>query len=110
MNDKITSDHLSRKAYLYIRQSSIRQVLENTESTKRQYALKERATSLGWSASDIIVIDSDLGQSGSSSSQRSGFKQLVSEVGVGNAGIVLGLEVSRLAYHHRFNFVPFSTI
>ena len=97
VNEKITTDHLSRKAFLYIRQSSIRQVIENTESTKRQYALKERAISLGWSASDIIVIDSDLGQSGSSSQDRSGFKQLVSEVGLGNAGIVLGLEVSRLA-------------
>ena len=97
MNNKITSDHLSRRAYLYVRQSSIRQVMENQESTKRQYALQKRAISLGWSATDIIVIDSDLGQSGSSSSQRSGFKQLVSEVGVGNAGIVLGLEVSRLA-------------
>ena len=97
MNEKITSDHLSRKAYLYIRQSSIRQVMENTESTKRQYALKERAICLGWSLSDIIVIDSDLGQSGSNGSHRSGFKRLVSEVGVGNAGIVLGLEVSRLA-------------
>ena len=97
MNEKITSDHLSRKAYLYIRQSSIRQVMDNTESTKRQYALKERAIYLGWSLSDIIVIDSDLGQSGSNGSHRSGFKHLVSEVGVGNAGIVLGLEVSRLA-------------
>jgi DNA invertase Pin-like site-specific DNA recombinase len=97
VNEKITSDHLSRKAYLYIRQSSIRQVMENTESTKRQYALKERAICLGWSLSDIIVIDSDLGQSGSNGSHRSGFKRLVSEVGVGNAGIVLGLEVSRLA-------------
>jgi DNA invertase Pin-like site-specific DNA recombinase len=65
VNEKITSDHLSRKAYLYIRQSSIRQVMENTESTKRQYALKERAICLGWSLSDIIVIDSDLGQTGS---------------------------------------------
>lgn len=97
MNEKITLDHLSRKAYLYIRQSSIRQVIENTESTKRQYALKERAISLGWAAGDIIVIDSDQGQSGSTSSGRSGFKQLVCEVGMGSAGIVLGLEVSRLA-------------
>jgi DNA invertase Pin-like site-specific DNA recombinase len=97
MNEKITSDHLSRKAYLYIRQSSIRQVIENTESTKRQYALKERALSLGWAATDIIVIDSDQGQSGSTTSGRSGFKKLVCEVGMGNAGIVLGLEVSRLA-------------
>jgi DNA invertase Pin-like site-specific DNA recombinase len=97
VNEKITSDHLSRKAYLYIRQSSIRQVMEHTESTKRQYALKERAISLGWSLSDIIVIDSDLGQSGATGSHCCGFKRLVSEVGVGNAGIVLGLEVSRLA-------------
>jgi DNA invertase Pin-like site-specific DNA recombinase len=95
--DKITAGHLKRDAYLYIRQSTIRQVFENTESTRRQYALRQRAVSLGWPVERVIVIDSDLGQSGASGVDREGFKKLVSEVGLGHAGIVLGLEVSRLA-------------
>lgn len=94
---KVTSGHLSRKAYLYIRQSSIQQVFNNQESTRRQYDLKRRAVSLGWSREDVIVIDNDLGLSGASSVDREGFKRLVAEVGMGKAGIVLGLEVSRLA-------------
>lgn len=94
---KVTSDHLKRRAYLYIRQSTLRQVFENTESTKRQYALRERAIALGWQTERINVIDCDLGQSGATSENREGFKRLVSEVGLGNAGIVIGLEVSRLA-------------
>lgn len=97
LNQKVKADHLKRKAYLYIRQSTLRQVFENTESTKRQYALYDRAIALGWVPENIIVIDSDLGQSGAQSAKREGFKRLVSEVGLGNAGIVLGLEVSRLA-------------
>ncbi len=101
MNDhhgqKVTADHLKRDAYLYVRQSTIRQVFENTESTRRQYALRQRAVSLGWPVERVIVIDSDLGQSGASGVDREGFKKLVSEVGLGHAGIVLGLEVSRLA-------------
>ncbi|MFP3559658.1 recombinase family protein, partial [Paraburkholderia sp. SIMBA_049] len=88
---------MKRNAYLYIRQSTLRQVFENTESSKRQYALRQRAVALGWSEDRIIVIDSDLGQSGASSADREGFQRLVAEVGVGHAGIVLGLEVSRLA-------------
>lgn len=94
---KVTSSHLGRRAYLYVRQSSVRQVLENTESTQRQYALRQRAVALGWPNESIVVIDTDLGQSGASAADRQGFQQLVSEVGVGRAGIVLGLEVSRLA-------------
>jgi DNA invertase Pin-like site-specific DNA recombinase len=94
---KVTAGHLKRNAYLYVRQSTIRQVFENTESTKRQYALRERAMALGWPADRIIVIDCDLGQSGASAADREGFQKLVSEVGLGRAGIVLGLEVSRLA-------------
>ena len=100
MNDpqqKVQVTHLRRNAYLYIRQSTLRQVFENTESTQRQYALRQRAVALGWSEERIIVIDSDLGQSGASSADREGFQRLVAEVGVGRAGIVLGLEVSRLA-------------
>ena len=96
-HQKVQASHLKRNAYLYIRQSTLRQVFENTESTKRQYALRQRAVALGWSEDRIIVIDSDLGQSGASSADREGFQRLVAEVGVGHAGIVLGLEVSRLA-------------
>ena len=88
---------MERNAYLYVRQSTIKQVFENTESTKRQYALKDRAIVMGWPEDRIIVIDSDLGKSGSSTAGREGFKKLVSEVGMGNAGIIIGLEVSRLA-------------
>lgn len=94
---KVTADHLKRGAYLYIRQSTLKQVVENTESTKRQYALRERAIALGWTIEHITVIDSDLGQSGAQSADRKGFQRLVAEVGLGNAGIVMGLEVSRLA-------------
>ena len=94
---KVQPHHLERGAYLYIRQSSMRQVLENVESTKRQYALRSRAISLGWHEDQIIVIDSDQGESGASASWREGFQRLVTDVGMGHAGIVMGLEVSRLA-------------
>src|SRR5260370_5230677 len=94
---KVQASHLKRNACLSVRQSELRQVFENTESTKRQYALRQRAIALGWSEERIVVIDSDLGQSGASSADREGFQRLVAEVGVGHAGIVLGLEVSRLA-------------
>ena len=93
---KVTASHLGRLAYLYVRQSTLRQVLENTESTKRQYALRERAMALGWPAERVIVIDSDLGMSGADS-DREGFQRLVAAVGLGEVGVVLGLEVSRLA-------------
>lgn len=96
-HQKITTSHLKRDAYLYVRQSTIRQVFENVESTKRQYGLRQRAITLGWPEDRIIVIDSDLGKSGASSVEREGFQKLVAEVGMGHAGIVLGLEVSRLA-------------
>ncbi|WP_042293356.1 recombinase family protein, partial [Paraburkholderia mimosarum] len=94
---KIQARHLSRNAYLYVRQSTLRQVFENTESTERQYALRERAVSLGWKIDQVFVIDSDLGQSGASAVDREGFQRLVTEVSMGKAGIVMGLEVSRLA-------------
>jgi DNA invertase Pin-like site-specific DNA recombinase len=94
---KVTCLHLERKAYLYVRQSSMQQVFENTESTERQYALKQRAVALGWRLEDIVVIDCDQGQSGASAADRQGFQQLVAEVSMGRAGVVLGLEVSRLA-------------
>lgn len=96
-DNKVTTEHLRRKAFLYVRQSTMRQVLENRESTERQYALKNRALALGWKKSQIVVLDDDQGQSGTSSKQRKGFQKLVAEVGLGNVGIVMGLEVSRLA-------------
>jgi DNA invertase Pin-like site-specific DNA recombinase len=96
-HQKVTASHLKRNAYLYVRQSSLRQVVENSESTERQYGLRQRAVALGWPGEQILVIDSDLGQSGASAADRAGFQKLVSEVGLGRAGIVLGLEVSRLA-------------
>jgi DNA invertase Pin-like site-specific DNA recombinase len=104
-SSKVTARHLQRNAYLYVRQSTLRQVLENSESTKRQYALRERAVALGWPIERVVVIDHDLGQSGASAADREGFQQLVSDVSLGRAGIVLGLEVSRLArncsdWHH----------
>ncbi len=96
LNEQINAQHLQRNAYLYVRQSTLRQVLENTESTQRQYALQQRAIALGWSAEQIQVIDEDLGKSGASTT-RDGFRKLVTEVSLGSAGIVMGLEVSRLA-------------
>ena len=97
LENKVTTQHLQRSAYLYVRQSTLRQVLENTESTQRQYALKDKAMALGWSEGQVVVIDCDLGQSGASTTDRAGFQRLVAEVGMGRAGIVMGLEVSRLA-------------
>jgi len=94
---KVTAAHLRRDAYLYVRQSTIKQVLTNTESALRQYDLKSRAIALGWSAEQVIVIDIDQGQSGASAADREGFQRLVADVGMGRAGIVLGLECSRLA-------------
>lgn len=94
---KVTASRLKRGAYLYVRQSTMRQVFENTESTKRQYALRQRAVALGWPDERVTVIDTDLGQSGAAAADREGFQKLVAEVGMGRAGIVLGLEVSRLA-------------
>jgi DNA invertase Pin-like site-specific DNA recombinase len=96
-SQKVTPGQLKRDAYLYIRQSTLRQVMENTESTQRQYALRQRAVALGWPGDRIIVIDSDLGQSGAAPGERAGFQRLVAEVGMGRAGMVMGLEVSRLA-------------
>lgn len=96
-HNKVAASHLQRKAYVYVRQSSMQQVFNNTESTERQYALKQRAVALGWLLEDIAVIDCDQGQSGASAADRQGFQHLVAEVSMGRAGVVLGLEVSRLA-------------
>jgi DNA invertase Pin-like site-specific DNA recombinase len=100
MNDtqtKVTAEHLSRDAYLYVRQSSLHQVANNTESSRRQYDLRGRAVALGWPAERVIVIDVDQGHSGAQAADREGFQRLVADVSLGKAGIVLGLECSRLA-------------
>jgi DNA invertase Pin-like site-specific DNA recombinase len=94
---KVAPQHLERDAYLYIRQSTPRQVLENTESTQRQYALRDRAVALGWPLERIHILDCDLGKSGSQAAGRDGFQKLVGEVALSKAGLVMGLEVSRLA-------------
>jgi DNA invertase Pin-like site-specific DNA recombinase len=95
--EKISSAHLERVAVVYVRQSTIAQVRQHTESTQRQYALVEEAARLGWAAARIEVIDDDLGLSGRSADGRSGFRELVGRVCVGEVGAILGLEVSRLA-------------
>jgi DNA invertase Pin-like site-specific DNA recombinase len=97
MMEKITPHHLRRTAYVYIRQSSMGQVRQHRESTERQYALQDTARSLGWLPNRIKLLDGDLGQSGSSTTNRTDFRALVTNVSLGNAGAVLALEASRLA-------------
>jgi DNA invertase Pin-like site-specific DNA recombinase len=94
---KIRPEHLDRAAVVYVRQSSRQQVLEHTESTRLQYALAERAVALGWARSQVMVIDDDLGVSAATADSRKGFARLVAEVTMGRAGVVLGIEMSRLA-------------
>src|SRR5919106_1990256 len=94
-SEKIRPEHLVRPAFVYVRQSTLDQVRHHQESQRRQYALAEHARALGWR--DVIVIDDDLGKSGASASGRVGFQRLVATVGLGQAGSVFGLEVSRLA-------------
>jgi DNA invertase Pin-like site-specific DNA recombinase len=77
VHQKVQATHLQRKAYLYVRQSTLRQVVENTESTQRQYALRQQAVALGWPLEHIIVIDTDLGQSGAAATDREGFQRVV---------------------------------
>jgi DNA invertase Pin-like site-specific DNA recombinase/transposase len=98
---KIEPSHLDRNAYVYVRQSTKHQVEHHLESQQRQYELKQRAVDLGWQSGRVIVIDDDLGSSASGRADRAGFERLVSYVALGRAGIVLGLEVSRLARNNR---------
>jgi hypothetical protein len=94
---KVQAEHLGRNAFLYVRQSTLRQVRENVESSQRQYGLRDRALALGWPLKQIVVIDCDQGQSGSGAVEREGFQKLVTEASMNRADIVMGLEVSRLA-------------
>jgi DNA invertase Pin-like site-specific DNA recombinase len=96
-SSKVTAAHRARQAILYVRQSSLQQVHDHRESTARQYALQQRARALGWAPEQLVIIDEDLGLSGASAAGRAGFQRLVAEVGLGRVGLVLGLEVSRLA-------------
>ena len=94
---KVSASHRGRDACVYVRQSTPTQMVAHAESLARQYELRERAVALGWPAHQVVVIDADLGRSGADASGRTGFKELVADVGLGKVGIVLGLEVSRLA-------------
>jgi DNA invertase Pin-like site-specific DNA recombinase len=94
---KITEAHRRRRAVVYVRQSTVAQLERNHESRARQYALRDRAVELGWPAAAVSVVDGDLGRSGASTEGRLGFKELVAEVGLGQVGLVLALEVSRFA-------------
>src|SRR5271154_516467 len=97
---RIKPSHTARASYIYVRQSSPSQVEHNRESTARQYALADRACQLGWQKDQVVIIDDDLGLSGATTDKRSGFARMISEVALGHIGIILGLEVSRLARHN----------
>ena len=97
MTGKVERAHLRRAAYVYVRQSTMAQVERNTESLERQYELVDRAVALGWVTGEVVVVDRDLGVSAKSTDGREGFERLVADVGLGKVGIVLGIEVSRLA-------------
>ncbi len=105
-HDKITPQHLQQKAYVYVRQSTLGQVLHHQESTSRQDALKDKALALGWSESHIRVLDQDLGQSGAQSQSRTDFKTLLADVSLGEVGAVLALEASRFQASKRITPKP----
>lgn len=101
LDSRVTTEHRARLAYIYVRQSSLGQVMRHRESTDMQYQLVERAIRLGWPRARIVVIDEDLGKSGTSAVDRLGFQQLIAEVGLGNVGLVLSFDASRLARNNR---------
>ncbi len=96
-SEKVSRRHLDRLAMVYVRQSTVRQVLEHRESTRMQYQLKERAQELGWAEDRVVVIDDDLGKSAATAEGRVGFQRLIAEVTVDHVGIIFGIEMSRLA-------------
>jgi len=96
-NEKVKMTHLGRYAYIYVRQSTASQVQHNRESTDRQYKLADRALLLGWPQSQIRIIDEDLARSGSGTSDRNGFATMTTEVALGHVGLILSIEVSRVA-------------
>jgi DNA invertase Pin-like site-specific DNA recombinase len=96
-SSKMNSRHRKRLAVVYVRQSTLGQVRDHPESTRLQYALAERAVGLGWPADRVVVIDEDLGRSGTGTAQRTGFQRLVTEISLGHVGLVVGIDMSRLA-------------
>lgn len=98
-SELVTAQHLARKAVIYIRQSSPHQVLTHQESLRLQYALQQRALTLGWRPEDIDIIDADLGLSATAAQHRQGFKEMVTKVTLGQVGIILSSEVTRLSRH-----------
>ncbi|MGG6298340.1 recombinase family protein [Leptolyngbya sp. AN02str] len=96
-SEKIQAHHLERLAVVYVRQSTLQQVLDHQESTRLQYGLVHRAEAFGWSQERVLTIDDDLGKSGSSVEGRVGFQRLVTEAGLSHVGLILGVEMSRLA-------------
>src|SRR3954451_18654051 len=99
--DRVSAAHRAKLAYVYVRQSSVNQVRRHQESTELQYRLVDRAVGLGWPRERVRVIDEDLGKSGAASAERHGFQRLIAEIGLGNAGLVLSLDASRLARNNR---------
>jgi hypothetical protein len=104
-SSKIQDHHLDRLAIVYVRQSSLRQVMEHLESRERQYDLGAHAVALGWPAERVVIIDDDQGRSGRTADRRTGFQRLLAEVALDHVGVILGLEMSRLArsskdWHH----------
>ena len=96
-SEKIRREHRERLAIVYVRQSTVQQIERHQESTRLQYALVDRAFHLGWARENIVVIDDDLGRSGATAEGRLGFQRLVAQVGLDKVGLVLGIEMSRLA-------------
>ena len=96
-SEKIQSSHLQRCAYIYVRQSSATQVACNRESTDRQYKLRDRALQMGWSKPQVNVLDEDLAQTASGTADRHGFDKMITEVALGHVGLILSIEVSRMA-------------
>jgi DNA invertase Pin-like site-specific DNA recombinase len=96
-SELIQPQHLDRKAIIYVRQSSPNQVTTNKESQRMQYALRERATALGWHEQDTHIVDADLGRSGTTVDQREGFQHLVADIALGSVGILLAFDATRLA-------------
>ena len=96
-SEKIVERHLERLAVVYVRQSTVQQMMDHRESTNLQYGLVNRAIAMGWPEGRVLLIDEDLGKSGSSAEGREGFAKLVAEVGLDHVGLILGVEMSRLA-------------
>ena len=100
-DERVTTAHRAKLAYVYVRQSSLNQVRQHQESTQLQYRLVDRTIALGWPHERVQVIDEDLGKSGAGSMERHGFQKLIAEIGLGNAGLVVSLDASRLARNNR---------